>query len=1191
MRRFELVEGTSSKFWEIAREGSVVTVRYGRIGTDGQTSVKDHGALAKAEAEHDKLVREKTKKGYREVAVAAPVEVAAPAPAGAIAAAAAGASADDEGTVKLEADELGAVIPWRGHPAVPAWTEPLAGKLLAQLKLVLPNVVRGLDDPPGPISDAAAARRASVASFASLDALDVETGANLVAAFAWAKAGLETLMKLFVAAKGLPFALEALVLGLDRGPRIDHDAWPRRALDGIVPLAEHASEAVTVEGLRDDFARRAKPALVGLRALASAAPEDAYRALVAKGHALLDAGHVTAAGGAAIAFVVSTDDPLATKAARIALPPKSGLVHAFGTRLLLAGLGARDVAVELVKARPIDVGAGDELLWTLIARMGAPAGSVLAATTDAASEGAVAYLRRIATPASFRALLRFVGSKAEGKSVLKLLAAHPAVTAPAIAPVLAAAKHPDRAAAEVVASMLGVPAPQASAPRAAAAATDVPAVLANPPWERPRPELRPLALDPILVPLAHVVTEPELEAWADYEKWGIAAAEYRKQVKLSREEWARVIEEGRSRSSIELSIMHCAPIDLARAAWEEKGPPGYYPNPYYGMSILSAILRRGVELVPGLLTLVRRDPAGVDRMPIDAIGKVLGAFDGTAIADAWIDVGLSGKRVRAAAEAWARRHPKTMALAAIPKALATAPSAGAVAFLRALASSHRATLDEAVALYASASGKDVAGSLAAVVGASPLDWLPPKLPKLPELVVPSALPPIALKGGGTLPDGAVLALATMLAFSTPESPYAGLAEVKEACTRESLREWAFALYERWMTVGAPPKEMWILHALGHLGDDEIVRRLAPKIRAWPGERAVARAQEATTMLSLLGTDLALMVLSDLAEGAKFDSLKAAAKAKIDVVAEARGLGLDELADRLVPDLGLDARGELVLDYGPRSFRVSFDEHLEPIVLSQDGTRIGALPKPGKTDDAAKAKDAAARLRGLKKDVSAIAKSRLARLESAMIARTRFAAADFLAFFVQRPIVLHLTRRLLWQTEAGTLRVDESGGFVDASDRPIALGTFVQLPHPRDLSPEVLDAWNQIFADYELLQPFPQLTREVFAVPAGASEALVFEDVALPAPKLVFGLERLGWQRGGASDGGAFSEHGKSFRGTDVSVVVTYAGAVGMGYIEDKETLELESASFRVKGKAVPIGDVDPIFVSEVLRDVALLQSA
>lgn len=66
-RRFEFVEGSSDKFWEISMAGTTVTVRYGRNGTDGQTNEKSF-ANAEAAAKHaEKLIREKTGKGYVEV--------------------------------------------------------------------------------------------------------------------------------------------------------------------------------------------------------------------------------------------------------------------------------------------------------------------------------------------------------------------------------------------------------------------------------------------------------------------------------------------------------------------------------------------------------------------------------------------------------------------------------------------------------------------------------------------------------------------------------------------------------------------------------------------------------------------------------------------------------------------------------------------------------------------------------------------------------------------------------------------------------------------------------------------------------------------------------------------------------------------------------------------------------------------
>jgi predicted DNA-binding WGR domain protein len=56
----------SEKFWEISVDGSDVTVRFGKIGAQGQTTVKTLDSADAAEAEAAKLIAAKTKKGYEE---------------------------------------------------------------------------------------------------------------------------------------------------------------------------------------------------------------------------------------------------------------------------------------------------------------------------------------------------------------------------------------------------------------------------------------------------------------------------------------------------------------------------------------------------------------------------------------------------------------------------------------------------------------------------------------------------------------------------------------------------------------------------------------------------------------------------------------------------------------------------------------------------------------------------------------------------------------------------------------------------------------------------------------------------------------------------------------------------------------------------------------------------------------------
>jgi predicted DNA-binding WGR domain protein len=65
-RSFELVEGTSAKFWEVRVEGDSHVVRFGRIGSEGQTKTKTFAAPGLAQKDADKLIAEKVKKGYVE---------------------------------------------------------------------------------------------------------------------------------------------------------------------------------------------------------------------------------------------------------------------------------------------------------------------------------------------------------------------------------------------------------------------------------------------------------------------------------------------------------------------------------------------------------------------------------------------------------------------------------------------------------------------------------------------------------------------------------------------------------------------------------------------------------------------------------------------------------------------------------------------------------------------------------------------------------------------------------------------------------------------------------------------------------------------------------------------------------------------------------------------------------------------
>jgi DNA ligase 1 len=65
-RYFEYQDGNSHKFWEVTIQNNELTTRWGRVGTDGQTKTKSLHSPESARIEADKLIAEKTKKGYQE---------------------------------------------------------------------------------------------------------------------------------------------------------------------------------------------------------------------------------------------------------------------------------------------------------------------------------------------------------------------------------------------------------------------------------------------------------------------------------------------------------------------------------------------------------------------------------------------------------------------------------------------------------------------------------------------------------------------------------------------------------------------------------------------------------------------------------------------------------------------------------------------------------------------------------------------------------------------------------------------------------------------------------------------------------------------------------------------------------------------------------------------------------------------
>lgn len=569
------------------------------------------------------------------------------------------------------------------------------------------------------------------------------------------------------------------------------------------------------------------------------------------------------------------------------------------------------------------------------------------------------------------------------------------------------------------------------------------------------------------------------------------------------------------------------------------------------------------------------------------------------------------KTLRQDARIWLLKYPEHAITGLLPAALGKTGEAqdNARAALRMLTENgHQPLLQKIARRY---NQPEVTDAVNALLALDPLDNHPTKIPTLPTFYQPSLWTRPLLKANAqSLPDSALLHLGEMLRFPQEEALYPGLLQVKDACTTDSLAEFAWDLFTAWQTAGAPSKESWAFTALGVLGNDDTARKLTPLIRAWPGESQHKRATVGLDILAAIGSDIALMQLNGIAQKLKFKALQERAKEKIADIAESRELTVAELEDLLAPDLGLDDNGSLLLDFGPRQFTVSFDETLKPFVRDVSGSRLKDLPKPNKSDDESQANDAVNRYKLLKKDARTVAAQQVARLESAMCLRRRWSPENFQLFLVEHPLVRHLTRRLIWGVYSAEnqllacFRVAEDNSYSTADDDLFTLpegDISIGIPHVLEISPTDAAAFGQLFADYELLPPFRQLDRNSYALTEAernASELTRWTGRKCPSGR-VMGLANKGWIKGTPQDAGWIGWMINPLGRWSLIMEIDEGFAVGMSPAE-LSAEQLLSKLWLWEGKAESYGwgtnstqeaqfsVLDAITASELINDIEAL---
>ncbi len=492
---------------------------------------------------------------------------------------------------------------------------------------------------------------------------------------------------------------------------------------------------------------------------------------------------------------------------------------------------------------------------------------------------------------------------------------------------------------------------------------------------------------------------------------------------------------------------------------------------------------------------------------------------------------------------------------------------------------------------------------------------PQKSSKKPSWnITPLDLPPIVI-GTQCLNDAQVEQLLNTLRQSKLESLPTLVTSLKKNADRTALDTFSWKLFEAWLAEGAPSKENWAMTQIGLCGNDSSALKLAPMIRLWPGESQHQRAVLGLECLRSIGTDTALMQINSIAQKVKFKGIKQRAQECMEAIAQDRKMTRAELEDRIVPDCDLDGRGSRIFDFGPRQFQFVLSPELKPMLKDSDNKVKSDLPKPNAKDDLEKAEAAIADWKLLKKQINEIIKLQPARLEQAMVTGRRWNADEFEMLLVKHPLMTHLVQRMIWGSydSAGqlleTFRVTEDQTYSNLKDElfQILENRQVGIIHPLNLSESLRLAWGEVLSDYEIIQPFAQLSRSLYTLSTDEESMLEitrFNTIKIPIVALVRTLEKLSWQRGALHDHGDYSLHFKYFPAANLTAVVGDYDEVfvdlsviigsGLDTIDGCCFLRgMHNALYDYPAhtwmpeytQRIPLGEVDPVIISEVLSDL------
>lgn len=426
--------------------------------------------------------------------------------------------------------------------------------------------------------------------------------------------------------------------------------------------------------------------------------------------------------------------------------------------------------------------------------------------------------------------------------------------------------------------------------------------------------------------------------------------------------------------------------------------------------------------------------------------------------------------------------------------------------------------------------------------------------------------------------------------------------------KEKAADFALHLIKLFIDKGTKAEHKYLLALSALLGNEMVADKIRINIDKWIEDSRFKMAEYGVGALALQGSNKALrwVELYSRKYRAKKANVGAAALAALEAAAEELNITVYELGDRIVPDFGFDGLFRQFTIDG-ENYRAFIDSNFKIAFFNDDNKKLKAIP----SNADAELKD---EFKAIAKEVRDVVKSQSSRLEHYLVVQRRWNKTQWEQFFLTNPVMFIYATKLVWGIyENNSLKqcfyCQEDTTLMDIDDNEISLEEDAQIGivHPLQLKESDLKKWQHKFFDLSVEPVFSQLDRQFYLLaPEDKQTTLVrtYNEVRTESGSIRATLDRYGWRKGPALDGGTLDAFFKDDYAGEIMAVLNVDGVSVSGFDTDYDP-KLGILYFRKRPTdknywltapkddndpvLIPLGNLPEVFYSEVVAAIKAIK--